>query len=118
MKATKNQTRWAISHLTQILECDGPHSWDEANAAVFTLCESPWSAAIERLMAKLTAIRKTNWRTDGSWPGVMSPENMLKSLAVQSLAMYRPGVYRKLIEQVATEADSPCLRGIAESVTA
>lgn len=97
----------------------GPRLWDDVLAAFYGVIAAPFTPRGEAL---LLAVLRFDGRLDldaaSEIPHSMSPEDMLKSLAVQALGKWTGQLYAPAMKrlQIKAEANSPALASVIEAV--
>jgi len=88
--------------------------WREIVAAMADMTKKQTPQAEEFLVKLLESEEVIRLAPDSDIPGVMPPEDMLKSLAIQALSRWTGRKYVRAFERVYMTTKSPILAGIAK----
>ncbi|MCI0464977.1 MAG: hypothetical protein L0Z62_49275 [Gemmataceae bacterium] len=93
------------------------HRWEDIEDAMWQLIAVPPTPEVEKVLLSLLRFEGQLHLTPSSEiPHSMSPEEMLKSLAIQALGKWTGLTYLLEMERVQATASSPVLSGIACAV--
>jgi hypothetical protein len=93
------------------------YRWEQLLSAMRSLISGPPIPEVERLLVALLRFDgEIRLHPDSELPHSMPPEEMLKSLALQTLARWAGLTYLREMQRVQATAASPVLAGIARTV--
>jgi hypothetical protein len=93
------------------------HRWEDVEAAMWQLTSAPPTPEVEGVLVGVLRFEgQIRLAPSSELPHSMSPEEMLKSLAIQALGRWTGLTYLREMQRVQATAASPVLSGIARAM--